>query len=86
MIYMVIMAIIWIPFGEGYLGKSRHDHYFVYRNFDPDTRLNRWFAKYEGEIDRPEVQGKLISFHGFDELEDAQGSCEKHALEVEERL
>ena len=83
---MVIIKLTWIPFGEGYLGKTRHDHYFVYRNFDPETRSNRWFAKYEAGAVRFGEQGKLINFHGFDSLEDAQGSCEKHALEVEERL
>jgi hypothetical protein len=86
MVYMVVMALTWISFGEGYLGKSRFGHYFVYRNFDLETRLNRWFAKYEAGVDSFGEQGQLIYSHGFGSREDAQASCEKHALEVEERL
>ena len=86
MVYMELMRLTWMPFGEGYLGKSHHGLYFVYRNLDPGTRLNRWFAQYEAGADKFGEQGKLINLHGFDTFEDARGSCEKHASEVKEML
>jgi hypothetical protein len=82
----ILTSVTWMPFNDGRFGKSRHGHYFVYRNFDPETRSNRWFANYEAGSDRSGEEGNLINLHGFDSLEDAQSSCEKHAQGTDSAL
>jgi hypothetical protein len=72
--------------GVGHLAKSIHGYYLVYRNFDNETKTNRWFAKYETGSDRFGEQVSRVEFQGFDGLEDAQAFCEKNALDVERAL
>jgi hypothetical protein len=86
MVYIVIMALTWQTYGLGHLAKSIHGYYLVYRNFDNETKTNRWFAKYETGSDSFGEQVSRTEFHGFDSLEDAQAFCEKNALEVERAL
>jgi hypothetical protein len=76
------MGLAWQAYGLGHLTKSVHGYYLVYRNFDNEMKTNRWFAKYETGSDRSVEQ----ELHGFDNLEEAQAFCEKHARDVERAL
>ena len=80
------MGLAWQAYGVGHLAKSIHGYYLVYRNFDNETKTNRWFAKYETGSDRFGEQVSRVEFQGFDGLEDAQAFCEKNALDVERAL
>jgi hypothetical protein len=75
MIYMHYVVIIWTAVTGGLLGKSQDGHYFIYKNLDLETGSNRWFGNYIkfGE------QESLTIFSGWDSLEDAKASCERHA-------
>jgi hypothetical protein len=75
MLYIVNMEFIWTPVKGGLLGKSQGGHYFIYKNLDLETGLNRWFGSYN----KFGGQESLIIFSGVDSLENAQTACERHA-------
>jgi len=72
---MVYMVIMWTAIKGGLLGKSHAGHYFIYKNLDIETGLNRWFCNYN----KFGGQESLIIFSGLDSLEVAKASCERHA-------
>ena len=69
------MVIMWTAIKGGLLGKSHAGHYFIYKNLDIETGLNRWFCNYN----KFGGQESLIIFSGLDSLEVAKASCERHA-------
>jgi hypothetical protein len=77
----------WNPYKRGYLAKSGHGYYFVYRQFDHEERSDRWFTEYEGGVGKYREQGHLTGKpHGFDSIEDAKAFCEKDARDLESML
>jgi hypothetical protein len=81
-----IIGLTWQKFGLGLLARSVHGFYLVYRNFDNEMKVIRWFAEYETGSGRFGEQVSRTKFQKFDNLEDAQAFCEKNALDVEEAL
>jgi hypothetical protein len=73
------MGLDWKSYGGGYLAKSSHGLYLVYRNFDPEVGSTRWFAKYETTEMFEQSTSRALDLQRFDSLEQAQAFCEKHA-------
>ena len=65
--------------GPGQLAKSEYGYYLTYRNIDPESRVVRWYAKFEplsGDSLKSEKWNQSQFFYG---LQDAQLFCEEHA-------
>jgi hypothetical protein len=76
---VVILKLTWKALGPGQLAKSEYGYYLTYRNIDPESRVVRWYAKFEPRSSHFLKQEKWSQSQFFMSLEDAQLFCEEHA-------
>ncbi len=80
---VVILKLTWKALGPGQLAKSEYGYYLTYRNIDPESRVVRWYAKFEPRSSHFLKQEKWSQSQFFMSLEDAQLFCEEHAQAFE---
>jgi hypothetical protein len=77
------LKLSWKALGPGQLAKSEYGYYLTYRNIDPESRVVRWYAKFEPRSSHFLKQEKWNQSQFFFSLEDAQLFCEEHAQAFE---
>jgi hypothetical protein len=77
------LKLSWKALGPGQLAKSEYGYYLTYRNIDPESRVVRWYAKFEPRSSHFLKQEKWSQSQFFFSLEDAQLFCEEHAQAFE---
>ena len=76
------LKLSWKALGPGQLAKSEFGYYLTYRNIDPESRVVRWYAKFEPRSSHSWKEEKWSQSQFFFSLEDAQLFCEEHAEDI----
>jgi hypothetical protein len=77
------LQLSWKALNAGQLAKSERGYYLAYLNIDPESKVVRWYAKFEPRSGHFLKQEEWSQSHFFYRLEDAQLFCEEHAQALE---
>jgi hypothetical protein len=69
------LQLSWEALAAGQLAKSEYGYYLAYRNIDPESRVIRWYAKFEPRSGHFLVQEE---WPFFDSLKEVQAFCQGH--------